>query len=253
MRGLASVCLSKVRIGAHRMEAGQGIEARLPRGRIHPAPDASRKAPHVAGRPSARTAISTAAAAASTLRDSPGGPILRKRYEIKLIEGNLTSMRCRRGRDRLGTANPRPPPPRSACALSAARGLARVGFGGGEHMVHQAGLNPTAGIIGASPISTASPCCMGKIRRAECGNLRVHPDDARRPVRRACPRASIAKAFLLYPDPWPKKRHHRRTLCHARDIPNRSPGAENRRRVRVATDIPDIRPADAGRRCRARA
>ena len=79
---------------------------------------------------------------------------------------------------------------------------------------------------------------MGKIRRAGVDNLAVHPGDAR-DMMDVLPEASIDKAFLLYPDPWPKTRHHRRRFVTAEHLEPLAkclkPGAE----FRVATDIPD--------------
>ena len=113
-----------------------------------------------------------------------------------------------------------------------------IGFGGGEHMVHQARLNPQVGIIGCEPYINGVAMLLGKIRRAGVDNLRVHPGDAR-DIFDVLPAASIAKAFLLYPDPWPKTRHHRRRFVTAEYLAPLArilkPGAE----FRVATDIPD--------------
>ena len=113
-----------------------------------------------------------------------------------------------------------------------------VGFGGGEHMVHQAAQNPDVGIIGCEPYINGVAMLLGKIRDAECENIRVHPGDARH-MFDVLPDASISKAFLLYPDPWPKKRHHRRrfvTQEHLEPLARvLKPGAI----FRVATDIPD--------------
>lgn len=113
-----------------------------------------------------------------------------------------------------------------------------VGFGGGEHLVHQAATNPDVGIIGAEPYINGVAMLLGKIRRAGVDNLAIHPGDAR-DLMDVLPKASIARAFLLYPDPWPKKRHHRRrfvTQEHLEPLAQvLKPGAI----FRVATDIPD--------------
>jgi tRNA (guanine-N7-)-methyltransferase len=79
---------------------------------------------------------------------------------------------------------------------------------------------------------------LGKIRAAGVENLVVHPGDVR-DLLEVLPDASIARAFLNYPDPWPKRRHHRRrfvTQDHLQPLARvMAPGAE----FRVATDIPD--------------
>jgi tRNA (guanine-N7-)-methyltransferase len=113
-----------------------------------------------------------------------------------------------------------------------------VGFGGGEHMVHQAARNPGVGIIGCEPFVKGVAMLLGKIRAAGVDNLAVHPGDVR-DLFDVLPDGSVEKAFLLYPDPWPKKRHHRRRFVTPEFLAPLArvlkPGAE----VRVATDIPD--------------
>jgi len=113
-----------------------------------------------------------------------------------------------------------------------------VGFGGGEHLVHQAAANPDVGLIGCEPYINGVAMLLAKIRDAGVDNLRVHPGDAR-DLFDVLPEASLSRVFLLYPDPWPKKRHHRRrfvTQEHLEPLARvMTPGAI----LRVATDIPD--------------
>lgn len=113
-----------------------------------------------------------------------------------------------------------------------------IGFGAGEHLVHQAATHPEVGFIGAEPFVNGVAALMGKIRLAGLGNIRVHPGDAR-DLLDVMPEASLARAFLLYPDPWPKARHHRRRFVTPEHLEplarTMAPGAE----LRLATDIPD--------------
>lgn len=113
-----------------------------------------------------------------------------------------------------------------------------VGFGGGEHLVHQAARNPHIGLIGCEPYINGVAMALGKIKAAGVSNLRVYPWDVR-DVFDVLPDASLDRAFLLYPDPWPKTRHHRRrfvTPDHLQPLARvMRPGAI----FRVATDIPD--------------
>jgi len=113
-----------------------------------------------------------------------------------------------------------------------------IGFGGGEHMVHQAAQYPEVGIIGCEPYINGVAMLLGKIRKANLDNVAVYPGDVRN-MFDVLPDESIDKAFLLYPDPWPKKRHHRRrfvTQEHLKPLHRAlKPGAI----FRVATDIPD--------------
>lgn len=113
-----------------------------------------------------------------------------------------------------------------------------VGFGGGEHMVHMAATYPKIGIIGCEPFINGVAMLLGKIREAGVSNVSVHPGDAR-DVMDVLPDATIARSFLLYPDPWPKARHHRRRFVTPEHLLPLArimrPGGE----FRVATDIPD--------------
>ena len=113
-----------------------------------------------------------------------------------------------------------------------------VGFGGGEHLVHMAAANPGIGIIGCEPYVNGIAMLLGKARAAGVSNMRIHPGDVR-DLFEVLPAGSVSKAFLNYPDPWPKARHHRRRFvtqgylaAFARVM---APGAE----FRVATDIED--------------
>lgn len=113
-----------------------------------------------------------------------------------------------------------------------------IGFGGGEHLVHQCMLNPDVGIIGCEPFINGVAMLLGKIQQAGVQNLRIHPWDVRE-VFDVLPDQCLDRAFLLYPDPWPKMRHHRRrfvTPDHLDPLARvLKPGAI----FRVATDIPD--------------
>jgi len=113
-----------------------------------------------------------------------------------------------------------------------------IGFGGGEHLVHMAASNPDVGIIGSEPYINGVAMLLGKIRKASVDNLRVHPGDVRN-LFDVLPDGCVEKVFLDYPDPWPKKRHHRRRFVTAEHLEPlfevMAPGAQ----LRVATDIKD--------------
>ncbi len=134
-------------------------------------------------------------------------------------------------------------PDRTPIEVAAIFGEARpvwleVGFGGGEHLVHMAARYPQVGIIGCEPFINGVAMLLGKIRAAGVSNLAVYPGDVR-DLFDVLPDGVIGRAFLNYPDPWPKRRHHRRrfvTQDHLLPLVRvLAPGAE----FRVATDIPD--------------
>ena len=127
-----------------------------------------------------------------------------------------------------------------------------IGFGGGEHLVWQARANPGVGLIGCEPfqdgvvkvLSAIEDRCSaipsptpGEGGRA-LANIRVLADDAR-PLLRWLPSASIGRAFVLFPDPWPKARHRKRRIVSEATLGELArvlrPGAE----LRLATDDGD--------------
>lgn len=113
-----------------------------------------------------------------------------------------------------------------------------IGFGGGEHLVHQCQSNPDVGIIGCEPYINGVGMLLGKVRRAEVSNLAVYPGDVR-DMFDVLPDDAIDKAFLLYPDPWPKSRHHRRRFVTAEHLEPLARVLKSGAEFRVATDIPD--------------
>ena len=110
-----------------------------------------------------------------------------------------------------------------------------IGFGGGEHLVHQAVKNPGVEIIGCDPFINGVAMLLGKIRSAGVGNISVYPGDVR-DLFDVLPAASVARAFLLYPDPWPKRRHHRRRFLTAQHLAPLARVLRQGAIFRVATD-----------------
>src|SRR5215468_5888397 len=84
-----------------------------------------------------------------------------------------------------------------------------VGFGAGEHLVWQAEQHPDIGLIGCEPYMNGVAKCLAHIERTGVSNVRLFTDDARL-VMAALPDRSLSRAFVLFPDPWPKTRHHKR-------------------------------------------
>jgi len=113
-----------------------------------------------------------------------------------------------------------------------------VGFGGGEHVAAQAQANPDVAFIACEPFVNGVATLLGKIRRDGITNIHVHPGDAR-DLFDVLPDQSISKAFLLYPDPWPKARHHRRRFVTPEHLEPLARVVKPGATFRVATDIPD--------------
>jgi tRNA (guanine-N7-)-methyltransferase len=84
-----------------------------------------------------------------------------------------------------------------------------IGYGGGEHLVRQALMHPQTGFIGCEVFSGGVAKMVEAIVSEEIGNVRLFTDDALKLLAKM-PEASLEAAWLLYPDPWPKTRHHKR-------------------------------------------
>lgn len=86
-----------------------------------------------------------------------------------------------------------------------------IGFGGGEHMAAQAARHPDVLVIGAEPFQNGVASALRHVDERGLNNVRIQDGDARELLARL-PDASVERVFILFPDPWPKTRHHKRRL-----------------------------------------
>ena len=113
-----------------------------------------------------------------------------------------------------------------------------LGFGGGEHLAAQAAAHPEVLALGAEPFVNGVASALRHVQDRGLSNVRIHPGDGRE-LLSALPEAAIARVFVLFPDPWPKSRHHKRRLINAETVAAlarvMAPGAI----LRFATDWAD--------------
>ena len=113
-----------------------------------------------------------------------------------------------------------------------------IGFGSGEHLLWQAAAHPTVGLIGVEPFINGLAKAIAGIEATGSRNFRLFDDDVRE-LLPWLPTASLGRVFVLYPDPWPKTRHHKRRLLNAETFAELArimrPGAQ----LRIATDVGD--------------
>ena len=136
------------------------------------------------------------------------GKALRQRHS-NLMEGLLPQVRLNLSSPLVGEVP-------NSCEAVGGRWL-EIGFGGGEHLAHQAALNPGIEMIGAEPFLNGVAKLLWLIDAAALKNIRVHYGDAR-DVLAALPHACLDRILLLYPDPWPKARHHKRRFVNQANL-----------------------------------
>jgi len=112
------------------------------------------------------------------------------------------------------------------------------GFGGGEHLITEAGRHPRSGFIGIEPFVNGMAKALAAIEEHKLENIRLYHGDAT-DILAWLPAASLARFDLLYPDPWPKRRHWKRRFVQNGSVAAIArivrPGGE----FRFASDIPD--------------
>ena len=152
----------------------------------------------------------------------PGDPTTLNR-----LYGRAKGKALRKGQaERLETALPSlsldlsaPAPADIATLFPHAPGEIRleIGFGGGEHMIFRASETPEAGFIGVEPFINGMTKALGAIARGGLTNIRLSGEDAVK-VLDWLPDACLDRVALLYPDPWPKKRHWKRRFVSTANL-----------------------------------
>jgi tRNA (guanine-N7-)-methyltransferase len=135
-------------------------------------------------------------------------------------------------------SQPAPEPLTTLFAAPVSEVWLEIGFGAGEHLLWQARANHQAGLLGCEPYINGVAKVLTAVEAQDLHNVAVHPDDAR-DLLAWLPDTAIARAFILFPDPWPKRRHRKRRFLREENIAALArvmhPGAE----LRFATDIGD--------------
>lgn len=110
------------------------------------------------------------------------------------------------------------------------------GFGGGEHLIHQALANPEVGFIGVEPFVNSMAKALTEIDAQGITNIRLYDEDATE-ILDWLPEHSIDRVDLLYPDPWPKKKHWKRRFVNRKNLSRFSRVLKNKAIFHFASDI----------------
>jgi tRNA (guanine-N7-)-methyltransferase len=111
-----------------------------------------------------------------------------------------------------------------------------IGFGGGEHLLHEARTHPSIGFIGVEPFLNGLAKAVAAIVDQGLENVRLFGGDATR-LLDWLPAASLGRIDLLYPDPWPKKRHWKRRFVGPENLDRFARVLAEGGTVRFASDI----------------
>ena len=113
-----------------------------------------------------------------------------------------------------------------------------IGFGAGEHLIEQAKANPDVAIVGCEPFLNGVVATLAGLKRERLSNVRLRRGDAQSLIE-AAPDAFFSRVFMLYPDPWPKRRHHKRRVVAAGMIEALARVMQTGAEMRFATDVDD--------------
>ena len=110
-----------------------------------------------------------------------------------------------------------------------------IGFGAGDHLAEQAAAHPDVGFLGAEVFENGVVKLLADVQRRELGNIRIFVDDARL-LLTALPDAGLGRVFILFPDPWPKLRHHKRRMVSPSTLDQLARVMKDGAELRLATD-----------------
>jgi tRNA (guanine-N7-)-methyltransferase len=113
-----------------------------------------------------------------------------------------------------------------------------IGFGGGEHLIGEAEAHPDWGFIGCEPFENGLAKALALAAAKKLANLRLYCGDAGQVIE-ALPNHCLAGVYLLYPDPWPKRRHRKRRFLSDDMLVELARVMRSGAELRFATDIDD--------------
>ena len=114
-----------------------------------------------------------------------------------------------------------------------------IGFGNGDHLAAYAAAHPDRGFLGIEVHRPGVGRLLQQAEQLQLDNLKVACADAVEVVRNALPEASVDEFDIFFPDPWPKKRHHKRRLVQPQFVALLGRCLGSGGRLRLATDWPD--------------
>lgn len=178
------------------------------------------------------------------MADSPGDPIdfdrqfygRRRGRVLRIVPRTLTERRL--PALRLDLAVPAPPSLGPLFATPVTDFHLEIGFGSGEHLAWLAERHSGVGFIGVEPFVNGVAALVGHIDARGLDNIRIHDHEVA-PLLHWLPDSSIGRTYVLFPDPWPKRRHRKRRLIGPETLRRLARVMRSGAELRVASDVDD--------------
>jgi tRNA (guanine-N7-)-methyltransferase len=174
---------------------------------------------------------------AETSNGKPRGSFYGRRKGHPLRKGHAHLIRDVLPELAIDLARPAPSDLKSLFALPVSAVRLEIGFGGGENLLHEARANPGIGHIGCDVYLNGVAKLVATVHEEKLPNVRVHHGDAQ-PLLDWLPEGSLERLDILYPDPWPKRRHWKRRFISDERVKKIARVVRPEGTVRFATDIP---------------
>jgi tRNA (guanine-N7-)-methyltransferase len=183
-------------------------------------------------------AADKAAMSISDPRNAPRGAFFGRRKGHALRPHQAALMETLLPQLAIDLASPAPPDLAELFPVPVDSTRLEIGFGGGEHMIAQARHHPGTGFVGVEPFVNGMAKALAAIEEKKLANIRLHFGDATF-LLEWLRRGALARIDLIYPDPWPKRRHWKRRFVQDRSIAELARVLRLGGEFRFATDIPD--------------
>ena len=183
-------------------------------------------------------AADKAAMSISDPRNAPRGAFFGRRKGHALRPHQAALMETLLPQLAIDLASPAPPDLAELFPVPVDSTRLEIGFGGGEHMIAQARHHPGTGFVGVEPFVNGMAKALAAIEEKKLANIRLYFGDATF-LLEWLRRVALARIDLIYPDPWPKRRHWKRRFVQDRSIAELARVLRLGGEFRFATDIPD--------------
>jgi len=117
--------------------------------------------------------------------------------------------------------------------------IIEIGFGNGSTLIESASNNPEKNFIGIEVYDSGFGQCLNDIEKQKINNIRLIYDDAVDVLQNTIKKKTLSEVNIYFPDPWPKKRHHKRRLINNNFLVLLSKTMKDKGIINISTDWED--------------